>query len=390
MSLTVQNSTEVSHSPLNLSKSKQLFSFPRTERFKREVDHATKQAPLYSLPEVSEKRAASFGYGRKSDFTSTNRDTPAPNKYVVDSEFTPAKHKKCSYSFGASREVYDKVYLENHRVADRSVPGPGAYDWSQPLGKQSRKATLKSRNKLLASNLTVPGPGAYTLSPTLNDKGKYFVSKFKNSSASVFSPPSSKRFQRNPGANIPGPGTYGNVEFNATGSYFVSKFKSSFARTFSNSARNSWSSPNLLTPGPGSYRLPSEFGYYASKNADAFDAEMKRKELRSTQTTRTGFQSGRGTQSGFRQTARAKISTSGTSRPMRARREETDESPLARRDTEQEVEKEKPTTTTVTRTKTEDETPVSDDNKKIEEDVSPEITKNESGEDEKGAAENDE
>jgi len=40
-----------------------------------------------------------------------------------------------------------------------------------------------------------PGPGQYEPKPALNDKGYYFNSKFKNSSATSIDPPTSMRFK---------------------------------------------------------------------------------------------------------------------------------------------------------------------------------------------------
>ena len=42
---------------------------------------------------------------------------------------------------------------------------------------------------------TQPGPGTYEAKPTLNEKGSYFVSKFKNSLATVIDPATSLRFR---------------------------------------------------------------------------------------------------------------------------------------------------------------------------------------------------
>ena len=43
-------------------------------------------------------------------------------------------------------------------------------------------------------NGKIPGPGSYPVLPSISKDGKYFVSKFKNSKASAFNPPTSKRF----------------------------------------------------------------------------------------------------------------------------------------------------------------------------------------------------
>jgi hypothetical protein len=70
---------------------------------------------------------------------------------------------------------------------------------------------------------------------------------------------------------VPGPGTYDlNVGMNKTGSYFLSKFMGSMCRTHYHADRNTLLTANSVqTPGPGNYRLPSDFGYYESKKKSA-------------------------------------------------------------------------------------------------------------------------
>lgn len=78
---------------------------------------------------------------------------------------------------------------------------------------------------------------------------------------------------------MPGPGAYDpKTSMNLTGSYFVSKFKSTLGRSFGHSIRVTatsgyngkyggfWFKFIEHTPGPGAYRLPSEFGHYESKS----------------------------------------------------------------------------------------------------------------------------
>ena len=63
---------------------------------------------------------------------------------------------------------------------------------------------------------------------------------------------------------------------NKTGDYFLTKLKSSGARTFYHFDRCTFIPSSRLsklflclwcldTPGPGSYRLPSDFGFYEAK-----------------------------------------------------------------------------------------------------------------------------
>lgn len=66
---------------------------------------------------------------------------------------------------------------------------------------------------------------------------------------------------------MPGPGTYNpDGGMNKTGSYFLSKFMSSLCRTHYHYDRNTLLvGKSVQTPGPGNYRLPSDFGYYEAK-----------------------------------------------------------------------------------------------------------------------------
>ncbi len=65
----------------------------------------------------------------------------------------------------------------------------------------------------------------------------------------------------------PGPGRYTPMgEMTKQGSYFVSKFKSSMCRSHYHADRHTILGYTIATPGPGSYRLPSDFGYYEGKN----------------------------------------------------------------------------------------------------------------------------
>jgi len=88
------------------------------------------------------------------------------------------------------------------------------------------------------------------------------------------------------GNKIPGPGNYKTYDLiTGQGKTFVSKFKSSTAKTISGrfkdcSIPKKESNFNIISaPGPGTYRIFSEFGIYESKNAQVF--EQKEKSLRS-------------------------------------------------------------------------------------------------------------
>jgi len=152
-------------------------------------------------------------------------------------------------------------------TGEKQSPGPGAYDVREK-NKLTLSYSFRPRTEVeaLTSPKFVPGPGAYPVFTATSPTGRYPISKFNNSKAAMFSPSRSRRFyELKPG--FPGPGTYTpTASIRDDGSYFVSKFKSSMCRTFSKGIRknNSLISFGPAVPGPGSYRVPSEFGYYES------------------------------------------------------------------------------------------------------------------------------
>lgn len=71
-------------------------------------------------------------------------------------------------------------------------------------------------------------------------------------------------------AEVPGPGQYDpKTDVNANGTYFVDKFKNSQAPVFPRQSRLvtlDISETRKITPGPGAYKAPTEFGYYELNN----------------------------------------------------------------------------------------------------------------------------
>ena len=69
-------------------------------------------------------------------------------------------------------------------------------------------------------------------------------------------------------SKIPGPGSYGteSVDLSPVGKYVISKLKSCLTRKFAITTRKPINENNE-NPGPGSYKLPSDFGHYASRKA---------------------------------------------------------------------------------------------------------------------------
>lgn len=266
MSQVVSTPQQICNSPLNSSTAKMLFTFPKAER--QSMAEKTGGAHIfYDLPPVRDTRAAGFGYGSKYDFTKGGSKNPAPNAYTVAAPIESPKKK--GFSFGLSRE--SMASTGTFAIGTKNSPGPAAYD-TRETNKTSISFSIRPRTKSIENQFTksVPGPGAYPTFETITPKGKVFVSKYNSASTTVFSPAIQKRFDVGKQADKPGPGAYPLVgEINNTGSYFVSKFKSSVGKTFGLSLKKPGSGDSFKDkmPGPGAYRLPSDFGYYEAKSA---------------------------------------------------------------------------------------------------------------------------
>lgn len=276
MSVTVSTCAQICNSPLNKSHSKQLFSFPKSSRFSH-LQKSNCELAFYDLPSVQMKRTAGFGYGHKYDFTKDFvQRAPAPNAYSLKSEFSgSAEAKARGISFGLGREALKTGGILDNK--QKTAPGPGAYDLRSSLSNIAFTLRPKTVNsEAYSTALKSPGPGTYPNIPSINDKGKYFNSKFKSSGASLFNPRTSDRFGPNfsKARQVPGPGHYQpKTDITPDGNYFVSNFKSSNCRSFSHSIRKAETAGQTshITPGPGTYRLPSEFGYYEAARKGGAD-----------------------------------------------------------------------------------------------------------------------
>jgi len=254
---------------------------------------ASRMAPLkadtnvafYELPNSKSTRATSFGYGSKYDFTKGSVNNPAPNTYSLKGEVGSPDKK--GFSFGLSREQMSVT--GGAFVGDKKSPGPGAYDVRE-TNKVTHAFSFRPRTNSQDhqnTSKTVPGPGTYAAVETMSPKGKQFVAKYKSSGATTFSPARSKRFEEKHDGEKPGPGNYNpSGEINPNGSYFVSKFKTSVGKTFGLSLKRTSSTDSFKEkiPGPGSYKLPSDFGHYESKIA-AKEVKQEVKQASPTKQT---------------------------------------------------------------------------------------------------------
>ncbi|CAD8188050.1 unnamed protein product [Paramecium pentaurelia] len=267
MSITVSTCQQICQSPLNLSPSKNLWTFSKSERFGKLANPTFCQQAFYNLPTMIEKRSAGIGKGNKIDFTKVVVPSPSPQQYDLGSDVQNNLKKNKGYKFGVSRDKMASTGILG--TLNLKTPAPGTYDLGSTLSDIRYTMRPKPQKSSLISNAKVPGPGQYESLPAIHEKGRYPISKYSNSCATLFNPKSSKRFTTDYSTKVPGPGQYGldKTGIQQDGRYFVSKFHDSNVRSFPKEARRTGSNEKYQTPAPGNYRLPSEFGYYeASKS----------------------------------------------------------------------------------------------------------------------------
>jgi len=216
----------ISKSPLNLSKSKQLYSFNRAPRF-TDVRKKNTSDQMYDISMWKTNKSTSFGYGTKYDFTKENKDKSQPY-YNISKDFDPKKSMAPAYSMGLGRSYFDKVYYESNKMIDKNIPGPGIYSYAKPLGSDCSKFTMSYKYPDIKNSINKnPGPGQYK-NMSMNPKGEYVLSQYGNTPGINFTDNKEKRFDySNRHHNYPGPGQY-DFKWLITGNGFnyVSKYKS--------------------------------------------------------------------------------------------------------------------------------------------------------------------
>ena len=139
-------------------------------------------------------RSTSLGKGGKYDFTSGNKGKNT-QFYNMHSDFDPKNPHTPAWTFGISRDHYEKVYYETNKMLDKNVPGPGKYNYLKPFGSEATKFSMygKGEGKNLNQTSRVPGPGQYPI-VSINPGGKYPLSNMKNATTIVFGQSKEKRF----------------------------------------------------------------------------------------------------------------------------------------------------------------------------------------------------
>lgn len=210
MSVIVAAGAAISKSCLNNSRTKQMYSFSKAERFPKPRPLGKSPEPastdpdklpkeMYDIPSTKMTRFTKFGYGNRSDFTKGSKNNKS--EFVMfRSDFDKEHPHGPKYTFGVGRDKYNKVYIESNKNIDMTVPGPGKYYNPPPFGKggisysfrgkpEPKKEIIKRREEKFPQ----PGPGEYPVCVQINPTGKYVVSGISNISSLKIKPETEKK-----------------------------------------------------------------------------------------------------------------------------------------------------------------------------------------------------
>lgn len=201
MSVVVSTCDQINRDPNNNSQSKQLWSFPKANRFIREKKESDSTTFFYDIKESKNKLKGAFiGYGNKSDFTLKNARDKCPNFYDIKGGFGEGlgnryrgkSSKNPAYSFGIGWDAYSKLYDENIKFNyNPNMPGPGTY--TIKLKPDTSSYSFKGRNFYKQPKTMIPGPGnyrAYSMNPT----GYYTLSNKRSTPGTCFGKFTENRF----------------------------------------------------------------------------------------------------------------------------------------------------------------------------------------------------
>jgi len=222
---------------------------------------------FYDVPSTFSNQNRSLGRGKRSDFTKSTNDFPGPGSY---SKLTRSD-QGLAYSFTCiGRNKGGKYQLKTERENRKNEPGPGWYTFRDSEGTPAPKFGTEERPRSITPDRSdEPGPGTYM--PKIDRKGREIASK--HGYCTTLKPEAEKKFREKAESRIrtPGPGSYF-PDLETTGRKQPnSRVRNSSAFGFgSGRCGGSFITPQTEkreSPGPGNYRVPSDFGHYVSKYA---------------------------------------------------------------------------------------------------------------------------
>ena len=178
----------------NASPTKYMYSFPRSERF-RKIDKRGKSDIFYNLPPMTMKRGAGIGLGKKYDFTKANfRDTEFAS---IQRAYEHNNFPGYKYTFGIGRDKVQKQVCPGYKHIDKNIPGPASYDTTRTTGNASPRYTMRilCGKTFWTINNKSPGPGMYSPKSSINKNGIFTNSKISNILGAPFSKSNTNRWK---------------------------------------------------------------------------------------------------------------------------------------------------------------------------------------------------
>lgn len=287
-----------------------------------------KRHDFYYLPSTKSQRFANFGLHPEHKNLNKNRSKTLENLYTEQNEKTLSKEELIykyaendferkyfhgpKYSFPHGRENDNKIKKKGNKSEfDGITPGPGEYNILKPFGSDAPKILIRGhsdrdyeekKRQLLEKNEKKVKPYLPDITIQIRPTGKYSVSQIPNVSCIKIQKTEKEKMieklnqSQDENAlkrldkivhpfNNPGPGAYTIFNKISTkdpnkpikypkslmGVISESKYRSNPPITFGKSKPINIIKSNY--PGPGSYRLPSDFGIYVKKGCEEYPEE---------------------------------------------------------------------------------------------------------------------
>jgi hypothetical protein len=276
----VSTPQEIHDNPANNSPSKALFGFPRAARFLPSKLNSSCNETFYDTQDsfVMKNKGYSMPRGKRHSITRfDHKFIPGPNAYNPIIETIGCNRGK-GISFGVSREKISQLSINPHLKEIGEMPGPGSY--TPTLPKSTRTIGFRIRTKSRGSeNDENLGPGRYDIFSTFDPNRSIFNSKYHNVKGVVIprlktnqgqtffqSRPNKEGLQltEKPFREInPSPQRQDFNSLCGSGYQVNSKYSHSRYTTFAKSNRKTQFEKSIA-PGPGTYKIPSDFGIYQS------------------------------------------------------------------------------------------------------------------------------
>lgn len=270
---------KIHDSPLNLSPSKQLYSFSRSKRFNEKSSKSLCDRAFYDISNkvYQGHQGTGIGCGSKYDFTKHSKNVPAPNEYKPQNlTISESVGKKHGYTFGVSREMFKQSEMVFHLKNAAATPGPDAY--FPKIQKSQVCVTMKSRIGQPENKAANIGPGQYVIPPAFQTNRPLYNSRHRNTKGIRFPPIAKMESGKENGKGTPasdeGKAPAAELskdtkfQMNGKGNYYNSKYHNTPASLFPKQSR-SMEVKKVKDPGPGDYQMPSEFGIYQSSKLTA-------------------------------------------------------------------------------------------------------------------------